>query len=141
MSDKLTERQKFLLGIKETDKRFYKVVKDTLYYRYKWGSWKGNTRNYQDYWYPVLTKKGKDWIGYNYSAKPCFATYLLHRPNHENWRYQKLKWVELGRGIGNRGLSSLWNGQWRERSIWTKMINPTVDMLIKPTDDELKLWT
>ena len=113
----------------------YKVVNDTLYYRYSWGSWKG-VNTWQDYWYPVLTKKGKHWIGYNYSPKPCFATYLLKMPNHENWRYQNLKWVELGRGIGGKGLRRLWEGQWQEHPIWTKVINPTVDMLIKPTDDE-----
>tara|TARA_B100001093_G_C26814033_1_gene1008855 strand:- start:856 stop:1266 length:411 start_codon:yes stop_codon:yes gene_type:complete len=136
MSNDLTQRQRMLLGIQEYRPEVFKVVNGTLYYRYKYGMWKGHTRYYQDYWYPVLTKKGKHWIGYNYSPKPCFATYLLHKPNHENWRYEKLKWVELGRGIGGRGLSRLWDGQWQERSIWTKMINPTVDMLIKPTDDE-----
>ena len=134
MSNLLTYRQKYLLGIEEHPD-VYKVVDDTLYYRYSWGSWKG-MNTWQDYWYPVLTKKGKHWIGYNYSPKPCFATYLLQRPNHEKWRYENLKWVELGRGIGGKGLRRLWEGQWQERSIWTKMINPTVDMLIKPTDDE-----
>ena len=136
MSNELTQRQRILLGTQEYRPDIYKVVNNTLYYRYKWGSWKGHSSTYQDYWYPVLTKKGKHWIGYNYSAKPCFATYLLHKPNHEKWRFENLKWVEIGRGIGGKGLTRLWDGQWQEHSIWTKVINPTVDMLIKPTDED-----
>ena len=135
MSNELTMRQRYILGTEEYRKDVFKVINNTLYYRYKWGSWKGQNL-YQDYWYPVLTKKGKHWIGYNYSAKPCFATYLLKRPNHEKWRFEKLKWVEIGRGIGGKGLTRLWDGQWREHSVWTKVINPTVDMLIKPTDED-----
>ena len=135
MSKKLTPRQRYLLGTEEYPD-VYKVVNGTLYYRYKWGSWKGHARQYQDYWYPVLTKKGKQWIGYNYSPKPCLATHILHHQSELKWRYESLKWVEIGRGIGGKGLSRLWDGQWRENEIITRMINPTKDMLIKPTDDE-----
>ena len=135
MSNELTDRQRMILNPENyvLDTRFYKVVDNTLYYRYKWGTWKGQDL-YQDRWYPVLTKKGKHWIGYNYSVKPCLATYLLHHPSEFTWRFQKLKWVELGRGIGGKGLRRLWEQQWQEKSILTKVINPTVEMLIKPID-------
>jgi len=135
MSKKLTQRQRYILGTEEYRTDLFKVVDGTLYYRYKWGSWKGENL-YQDYWYPVLTKKGKQWIGYNYSAKPCLATHILHHQSELRWRYESLKWVEIGRGIGGKGLSRLWESQWRELAIITRMINPTKDMLIKPTDDE-----
>lgn len=129
-----TDRQKMILDPdRHLDTQWYKLVDNTLYYRYRWGSWKGS-HNYQDRWYPVLSKKGKDWIGYNYSVKPCLATYLLHHPSEFTWKYPKLKWVELGRGIGGKGLRRLWENQWREKSILTKVINPTVEMLIKPID-------
>ena len=111
------------------DTRFYKVVDNTLYYRYKWGTWKGQDL-YQDRWYPVLTKKGKHWIGYNYSVKPCLATYLLHHPSEFTWRFPKLKWVELGRV----SVVSVDLGTTMAREIYTDQSDQPHRDAIKPID-------
>jgi len=121
-----TEYQRYILGRQECSSVF-KVVGNTLYHRAKWVRIKG-LRGYKEGWYPILTKDGEDWLGYNYSSKPCLATQFLH--TDMSWRYKNLKWIELGRGIGGRGTTRLWDMQWRERSVITKMINPTMDMIL-----------
>jgi hypothetical protein len=61
------------------------------------------------------------------------ATHLLKDEHLFNWRWRSLKWVEIGRGIGGRGTGYEWNTVLGNSQVITKMINPTLDMLL-PVD-------
>tara|TARA_R110000824_G_scaffold129473_3_gene290738 strand:+ start:1102 stop:1509 length:408 start_codon:yes stop_codon:yes gene_type:complete len=103
-----------------------KLKGDTIYRR-AWLCWVKNKRIRG--WLPILTKDGEDWVGYNYSAKDM-ATYILRNPSQLSWRYLKLKWVELGRTIGCQGTSRFWRWTRNFSPFITKMINPTLDMVL-----------
>tara|TARA_Y100000034_G_scaffold125602_1_gene175551 strand:- start:427 stop:822 length:396 start_codon:yes stop_codon:yes gene_type:complete len=115
-----------LLGLTPVPSSSYRIRDNTLYRRNHWVYVKGSRIKA---WAPVLKVDGEDWIGYNYSAKD-FATHLLQNEGMFAFRYVNLRWVEIGRGIGGRGTSSEWNFTRNNSEILTKMINPTLDMLL-----------
>ena len=125
-NNELTHYQKVLLGEETLSNDWYKFKGDTIYARARYCYIKNKRIRG---WLPILTYDGKDWVGYNYSAKD-FATYLLRNPDQFRWRYEKLKWVEIGRGIGCQGTSRFWSWTRNFSSFITKMINPTSDMLL-----------
>ena len=125
----LTHFQKAILGEVEVNRSSLKLKGDTIYKRAGYCYIKSKRIRG---WLPVLTKDGEDWVGYNYSAKDM-ATYLLRNPDQFEWRYTELKWVELGRTIGCQGTSRFWRWTRNINNIITKMINPTLDMLL-PVD-------
>ena len=125
----LTHFQKAILSKGKINRHDLKLKGDTIYRRAGYCYIKSKRVRG---WLPILTKDGEDWVGYNYSAKDM-ATYILRHPDQLNWRYEKLKWVELGRGIGCQGTNRFWRWTMHFRPFITKMINPTLDMLL-PVD-------
>jgi|TARA_R110001583_G_scaffold8195_3_gene39572 hypothetical protein len=125
-NNELAYWQRVLLGIEKPTKGWIQVKNNTLYRRSSWTYYKGKRIRG---WLPVFTKDNKDWIGYNYSGKD-YASYLLRHPHYHDTWHPKLKWVEIGRGIGNRDTSSEWRYTMLNHKVITKMINPTLDMLL-----------
>lgn len=130
MTKELNYYQRLTLRIEDVHNRYGRTdlaVKDqTLYRKCRW-TYVKNKRIWG--WLPVLKKEGSDWIGYNYSAKDM-ATHLLNNEDLFKWRWQSLKWAEIGRSIGGRGTTYEWNTIKANSNIITKMINPTLDMLL-----------
>tara|TARA_R110000823_G_scaffold206825_6_gene337533 strand:+ start:1659 stop:2066 length:408 start_codon:yes stop_codon:yes gene_type:complete len=120
----LHDHQQYILGSKSSPYRGYQVNGNTLYWRVGWVFYKDKRVRG---WLPILTKDNDDWIGYNYSTKDLATYFLSHS---QSYRYPNLKWIEIGRGIGNRYTTTLWRQTQSTRLEWTKMINPTLDMLL-----------
>ena len=103
----------------------YKVRNRTLWMKPRWG-------NFDDMWYPIVSVT-EDYtvIGFNYTAKDM-ASFILQRGWFTEMRAPFLKWVEIGRGIGNKSTRS------QERAVplyaLDLMFNPTQDMLVADTD-------
>ena len=129
MNNELTHYQLLLLGNTTggTGRIDIKVKGDSLYRKIYWCHLKGGKRIRG--WLPILTYDGKDWIGYNYSARDMASELMVKEYMFRHY-YHNLKWVEIGRGIGCKGTARFWRWTGAFQSFITKMINPTEDMLL-----------
>jgi len=125
MNNEINYHQRAIEGT-EPVSNGYRVKDSTLYRKCNWTY--VNNKRISGY-LPVLKKDGSEWVGYNYSARDM-ATAFLHNDSMFSRCYHSLKWVEIGRGIGGRGTSYEWQITRINARIITKMINPTIDMLL-----------
>jgi len=103
----------------------YKVRNRTLWMKPRWG-------NFDDVWYPIVSiTEDYTVIGFNYTAKDM-ASFILQRDWFTKMKAPFLKWVEIGRGIGNKSTRS----QERDTPLGALdlMFNPTSDMLVADAD-------
>ncbi len=103
----------------------YKVRNRTLWQKPRWG-------NFDELWYPIVSVT-EDYtvIGFNYTAKDM-ASFFLQRESFREFRAPNLKWVEIGRGIGNKSTRNQEGAV--PLSALDVMFNPTRDMLVADAD-------
>ena len=124
----LTHFQEVLLGNRDhIGRNDIALLGNTLYRRCFYDHDKKNNRIRG--WLPILKLEEGQWVGYNYSGKD-FASYLLNNQWQRSHYWSELKYVQIGRGIGCKGTKRLWSWQCSFKRFMTKMINPTMDMLL-----------